>query len=330
MKKTFALLALLASAGSVFTVSAADDMTYPYTFKYDGNPLVRHYRGADPDCHVWNDKLWVYTSQDHIPDEGQPGYSKMDGYHVLSTEDMETWTDHGEILHSRDVPWGVDGWMWAPGAAYKDGTYYLYYPHKDKSNKWKIGVATSSQPQGPFKDLGKPIDGAFGIDPMVFIDDDGTAYLFFAQHMAKLKPNMIELAEKPRAIDYGANDRKETHENMVEAPWMYKKDGNYYFSYSNYKNKEFQGFYGMSKSPYGPFEWKGPVNPTPDGAQDHHCIVEFKDTWYYLYHVGNFTDAQGVKGRANRRNTAVDYLYHNPDGTMKVVKQITAGVKPVK
>lgn len=311
---------------------AAEAPVYPFDFQYEGNPLVRHYRSADPDCHVWNDKLWVYTSQDHDAPKGTMGYSKMDGYHVLSTSDLKTWTDHGEILHSRDVSWGREdgGWMWAPGAAYKDGTYYLYYPHHDKNNEWRIGVATSDKPQGPFKDIGHYIEGTFGIDPMAFIDDDGTAYLYFERKVAKLKPNMMELAEAPREIDYGANHRKSSHEDMVEAPWVYKKDGLYYFSYSNYKNKKYQAFYGVSKSPYGPFEWKGALNPKPPGAQDHHCIVEFKDQWYYLYHVGNFTNAKGEKGRFNRRNVAIEFLHHNADGTMKMVEQTAQGIATEK
>ncbi len=301
--------------------------TYPYTFKTTGNPIIQHIRTADPDCHVWADgKMWMYTSQDHDPKEGTAGYSMMDGYHAFSSEDLITWTDHGEILHSRDISWGMDGWMWAPGAAFKNGTYYLYYPHKDKKGGWKIGVATSSQPQGPFKDIGNFIVGTHGIDPMCFIDEDGEAYLYFAQHVAKLKPNMIELAEPARPIDYGANNKKDSNENMVEAPWMYKRNGIYYFSYSNYKNKEYQGFYGMGKSPYGPFEWKGAVNRTPPGAQDHHSIVEFKGNWYYFYHVGNFTNAKNEKGRGNRRNVCVDRLFHNPDGTMKLVEQTKQGL----
>ncbi len=314
-------------------VESKYDLAYPLIFRAQGNPLVRHIRTADPDCHVWEDgRLWMYTSQDHDPvqsKEGGSGYAKMDGYHVFSTCDMDIWIDHGEILHSRDVEWGSEGYMWAPGAAYKDGVYYLYYPHTLKDRSWKSGVATSKYPQGPFTDSGKYIEGTFGIDPHCFIDDDGQAYLFFAQHVAKLKPNMMELAEEARVIDYGANDRGETNENMVEAPWMIKRDGKYYFSYSNFRNKEYQGFYGVSSSPYGPFEWKGAVNPAPKGAQDHHSVIEYKGQWYYFYHLGNFTDHWDYKGRGNRRNVCVDYLYFDEDGSYKLVEQTEVGVKKV-
>jgi arabinoxylan arabinofuranohydrolase len=310
--------------------NSSDPTTYPYTFKAENNPIIKHLRTADPDCHVWADgKMWMYTSQDHDPiPGGGPGYDKMDGYHAFSSEDLITWTDHGEIFHSRDSNWGIDGggWLWAPGVAFKNNKYYLYYPHKDKNKNWRVGVAISKKPQGPFIDTGKYIEGTHGIDPMCFIDDDGEAYLYFDHSVAKLKPNMMELAEKERIIEYGANDKKETNEDMVEAPWMYKRNGIYYFSYSNYKNKEYQGFYGMGKSPYGPFEWKGAVNRNPPGAQDHHSIVEFKNKWYYFYHTGNYTNDKGEKGRGNRRTICLDYLYHNEDGTMKLVEQTTNSI----
>ena len=105
-------------------------------FSYRGNPLVSHISAADPDAHVWDDTVWVYTSQDHNLreheyHEGDPwSYAYMDGYHAFSTKDMVHWEDHGEVFHSRNVTWGDEGWMWAPGAARKNGTYYLYYPHK--------------------------------------------------------------------------------------------------------------------------------------------------------------------------------------------------------
>lgn len=313
------------------------DLNYPLIFKAGNNPLVKHIRTADPDCNVWEDgRLWMYTSQDHDPTEESikkagHGYAKMDGYHVYSTTDLYNWIDHGEILHSKDVDWGTDdnGWMWAPGAAYKDGMYYLYYPHHDKEHKFRVGVAKSKFPQGPFTDIGKYIEGTHGIDPKCFIDDDGTAYLYFDHHVAKLKPNMIELEEEAQVIDYGANDKEETNEDMVEAPWIFKKDGKYYFSYSNYRNKKYQGFYGIGDKPHGPFKWKGAVNPRVPGAQDHHSIIQFKNNWYYFYHVGNYTDAWGNKGKGNRRNVCLDNLHFKEDGTMKIVEQTKEGVKPV-
>lgn len=302
-----------------------------YHFESNGNPIVTHIRVADPDCHVWNGKLWMYTSQDHDSDSATlarvgHGYSRMDGYHVFSTEDMKHWTDHGEILHSRDVEWGTDegGWMWAPGAAYKNGTYYLYFPHKDKSMQWRIGVATSKKPDGPFTPEPTYMEGTDGIDPVCFVDDDGQAYLYFNHaKVARLKDNMLELAEEPRLIDYGSD-------NFGEGSYLHKYKGRYYYSYTDYKNKEDQGYYAIGDSPYGPFEFKGAINGKPPWSQDHHSIVELKGQWYYFYHIGDFVDANGVKGNHTRRNVSVDYLYYNDDGTIQRVIQTKEGVAPLQ
>ncbi|MGQ1948383.1 family 43 glycosylhydrolase [Geofilum sp. OHC36d9] len=115
------------------------------------NPVVSHMFTADASAHVWKDgRLYVYPSTDVAPAKG---YAKMDGYHVFSTNDMMTWKDHGEILHSRDIPWGTKkgGYMWAPDCVYNDGIYFFYFPHKNADMVWEIGVATSKMPASDFK-----------------------------------------------------------------------------------------------------------------------------------------------------------------------------------
>ena len=326
------LLAISNMVANNKTALKPQELNYPLIFKAKGNPLVRHIRTADPDAHVWEDgRLWVYTSQDHDSDsltraKVGHGYSKMDGYHVFSTTDMETYIDHGEILYSQDVPWGTNngGWMWAPGAAYKNGTYYLYFPHMDKTMQWKTGVATSKYPQGPFVAEPTYMEGTSGIDPMCLVDNDGQAYLYFGDALvAKLSNDMLTLAEKPRKINYGAD-------NFREGSYMHKYDGKYYYSWTDWKDKTNQGYYAIGDNPYGPFDYKGAVNARPEGAQDHHSMIKFKSTWYYFYHVGNYINHFGEKGQGNRRNVCVDYLYYNPDGTLKIVKQTREGVNKLK
>lgn len=299
-------------------------ITYPYNFKYEGNPLSRMHSAADPDAHVWGDEVWVYTSQDRNLDSTRHKhhYDAMDGYHAFSTKDMVNWTDHGEVFNSSDVPWAWEkgGFLWAPGAARANGKYYLYYPIKNKEGQWRVGVAVGKTPIGPFKDSGKPLEGFSDIDPCVFIDDDGQAYIYNnIALVAKLKPNMIELAETPKSLDYAPKDVM-TNDTLkfLEGPYMHKKDGVYYYSYTNWKNKTFQGYYGIGKSPYGPFEWKGAMGPRPQGAQDHHSIIEFKGQWYYFYHISDpnmpkYKESQG-------RIMCYDKLYYNADGTIKMIK----------
>lgn len=308
--------------------ATVQDIKYPYKFKYKGNPLVSHISSTDPDVNVWDGEVWMYCSQDF---QQQPGeihpYYHMDGYHAFSSKDLKNWTDHGEILHSRDLAWGKPGWMWAPAVARKEGKYYLYYPHRADSTKvWSIGVAIANSPAGPFKDTGKPMEGIGGMDPKVFIDDDGTAYLYCNNSkIAKLKPNMIEIDEAPRKIDYAPkNILDDPLQRVGEGPYMHKKDGIYYYSYTNPKNPTFQGFYSMAKNPYGPFEWKGAFAPAVPNAQDHHSIIEFKGQWYYFYHINTpqtELDAMGWKGI--RRIACFDKFYYNPDGTLKMVVPTT-------
>ena len=297
---------------------------FPYHFKYEGNPLSRIHGAADPDVQVYDGVVWVYCSQDRNVDstKHEHHYDAMDGYHVFSSIDMVNWTDHGEIFHSSDVSWAWEkgGFLWAPGSARMNGKYYLYYPIKDKEGKWRIGVAIGDSPKGPFKDSGRPLEGLGGIDPKVLIDDDGQAYIYNNPGvMAKLKPNMIELAEKVHKIEYAP---KEVMDNDTlkfnEGAFMHKKDGVYYFSYTNWKNKTHQGFYAIGDNPYGPFEWKGPMAPRPAGAQDHHSIIGFKNQWYYFYHIA--INGQPKYKESQGRIVCFDKLFYNGDGTIQMVQ----------
>lgn len=296
---------------------------YPHNFKFEGNPLSRINGAGDPDVQVWDGVVYVYTSQDRNVDstKHKHHYDAMDGYHVFSSKDMVNWTNHGEIFHSSDVKWGwgKGGFLWAPGSARKNGKYYLYYPLMDRAGKWCVGVAVADTPIGPFKDSGKPIAGLSGIDPKILIDDDGKAYIYNNPGIvARLKPNMLELAEPVRKIDYAPQEVLDD-ENLrfCEGAFMHKKNGKYYFSYTNWKNQTNQGFYAIGDSPYGPFEWKGAMAPAPQGAQDHHSIIELKNQWYYFYHVSlptfpKYKESQG-------RIVCFDKLYYNEDGTIKMV-----------
>jgi arabinoxylan arabinofuranohydrolase len=287
---------------------------YPYHFEAKGNPIITYMFTADPSPHVWADgQLWLYCSHDN---DSAKDYKSMDAYHVFSTKDLIHWIDWGEVLNSKDVKWGLKGWMWAPDCAYKNGKYYFYFPHEDKKGQFRIGVAISDVPQGPFKPLDNYIEGTSGTDPCCFIDDDGQAYLYFGHaQVARLKENMTELAEKPRNIDYGAT-------TFYEGSYMHKRNGIYYYSWTQPLDHPNQGFYAMGNNPYGPFKFMGAVNGEPPGAQDHHSMIEFKGKWYYFYHVGNYTG-----GSFHRRNVCIEYLYYNPDGTIKMVVQTKEGVK---
>ena len=286
------------------------------------NPFIRHMYTADPSAHVWKDgRLYVYASHDIAPPHG---CDLMDRYHVFSTDDMVHWTDHGEILNSAQVSWGrkEGGFMWAPDCAYKNGTYYFYFPHPsgtDWNDSWKIGVATSRKPAEGFKVKGyiKGMDPL--IDPCVFVDDDGQAYIYNGGgglcKGGKLKDNMMELDGPMQAM--------EGLEDFHEATWIHKYNGKYYLSYSDNHDENWNDGvkgdnrmrYAVSDSPLGPWESKGIYMEPTDSYTNHGSIVEFKGQWYAFYHNSALSNHDWL------RSICVDKLYHNPDGTIKLVKQ---------
>jgi len=144
-------------------------------------PLIDHLYTADPSAHVFEGKLYVYPSHDidaGIEDNDNGDQYAMNDYHVFSmTSPSGPVTDHGVVLKESEVPW-VSKQLWAPDAATKNGKYYLYFPARDKNGIFRIGVAESDSPSGPFKPDPDYIQGTYSIDPAVFVDDSGDAFLY--------------------------------------------------------------------------------------------------------------------------------------------------------
>lgn len=283
------------------------------------NPIVSHMFTADASAHVWEDgRLYLYPSTDTSPPNG---YGTMDGYHVFSTDDLITWEDHGEILHSDDVAWGREagGYMWAPDCAEKDGTYYYYYPHRDAQNVWQIGVATSSGPTSGFTDQGY-IEGLLPlIDPAVLIDDDGTAYLYSGgpggPHAVKLTDNMLE-----------ADGEQQTLQGLPsfkEGLWVFRREGIYYAMYPDNTKPSALMHYAMSDNPLGPFEYQGVFLEGTDVVTTHGSILEFKDEWYLFYHNGELSG-----GQEHNRSVSFDLVHFNNDGTIQMVEQTLGSPLP--
>jgi arabinoxylan arabinofuranohydrolase len=281
------------------------------------NPFVRNIYTADPSAHVWSDgRLYVYPSHDIEPPQG---CDLMDKYHVFSTTDMINWTDHGEILGAADVEWGREegGFMWAPDCAYKNGMYYFYFPHPTGSgdqwnSTWKIGVATSTEPASNFEVQGY-IEGLKSmIDPTVFVDDDGHAYLYYGGggvcEAGKLKDNMMEIDGSMKTMT-GLVD-------FHEGSWVHKYNGVYYLSYAdNNPTGGNQLRYAVSNNPLGPWTYKG-VYIEPTGSPTNHgSIVEYKGQWYAFYHNSL------LSGNPWLRSICVESLFYNADGTIQMIEQ---------
>lgn len=295
------------------------------------NPFITHMYTADPSARVFNDTLYVYPSHD----QDTATWFSMTDWHVFSTTDMKNWKDHGVALSLSNVKW-AKRYAWAPDCAFYNGKYFFYFP----TDQDYIGVAVGDRPYGPFKDpSGKPlitrqtpgvVNNRDLIDPTIFIDDDKTPYLIFGQNdvnIVKLNSDMISFSDTVRVIkgtDY-----------FFEAVWMHKYNGKYYISYSG----KDQILYGIGDSPYGPFTYKGVILDKVNSHTNHHSIVEYKGTWYLFYHNSDLyfsrhKNDDGSKGWSGihpfRRSICVDYLYYNPDGTIREVRPTEKGVKKVK
>jgi hypothetical protein len=288
------------------------------------NPFITHMYTADPSARVFDDTLFVYPSHD---EDDAVNFSMKD-WHVFSTTDMEHWTDHGVVFSLDAISWASSR-AWAPDCIQRNGRYYFYYPVEAS----KIGVAVADTPYGPFRD---PLDSALihiqskgvvcnrdFIDPAVFIDDDGQAYLY----MGQLVVNAIKLNED--MISYnGQVHLLEGTDDFFEAVWMHKYNGTYYLSYAA-ESGEIK--YCTSDNPLGPFTYSGVILQPMNSGTNHHSIVEYKGAWYLFYHNSdlyyrNHPDSVEKFGWGHpgsphpfRRSVCFDKLYYNEDGTIQKV-----------
>jgi len=313
--------------------------------------LVKDLYIADPSAHVFDGKIYVYPSHDiesGIKENDNGDHFDMRDYHVFSMESIDgKVTDHGVALDIKSVPW-AGRQMWAPDAAFKNGKYYLYFPVKDKTDIFRIGVATSEKPEGPFKAEANPIQGSFSIDPAVFTDTDGKSYMYFggiwggqlqryrngkaiecgaqpatgepalSPQMAMMSKDMLEFSESARNIEILGQDGKpfkaaENDKRFFEASWMHKYNGKYYFSYSTGNTHKL--CYATGDNPYGPFTYQGVILTPVVGWTSHHSIVEFKGKWYLFYH-----DSKPSGGKTWLRSVKVVELEYNADGTIKTIE----------
>ncbi|WP_155960730.1 family 43 glycosylhydrolase [Flavobacterium daejeonense] len=292
-----------------------------YRFQSTGNPIIKHKYTADPAAFVENDTLWLFTGHDF--EGGQKGY-KLKDWLVFSTTDLENWTEYPVPLKIEDFKWDKTNDAYAGQAIKRNGKYYWYI----STNGSGIGVAVADRPQGPYKDaIGKPLltnadcfastHGWTCIDPAVFIDDDGQAWLFWGNgvcYYAKLKENMIEIDGPVKKIDFNGLQ-------FTEAPWVHKKNGKYYLSYASGFPEKIA--YAMADSIEGPYEYQGILNEIAGNSNtNHQAILEFKGKPYFIYHNG----AIQTNGGSYSRSVCIDQLEYNTDGSLKRVMMTSEGV----
>jgi beta-xylosidase len=313
-------------------------------------PLVSHMFTADPSAHVFQGQIYIYPSHDidaGVKEDDLGSHFAMNDYHVLSQKTPASpVVDHGVTLKLEDVAW-ASKMLWAPDAAEAKGTYYLYFPAKDKEGVFRIGVASSAKPEGPFTAEKEYMKGSFSIDPCVFKDKDGTYYMYFGgiwggqlqrwksgtygakdesqpangqpalmAKVARLDANMKQMAEAPRNVQIldaaGKVLLSEDHDRrFFEAAFVHQYQGKYYFSYSTGDTHNIA--YATGNSPYGPFTYQGVILKPVKGWTNHHSIVEQNGKWYLYYH-----DVE-ISSKTHLRNIKVTELKYRPDGSIETI-----------
>ena len=293
------------------------------------NPFISTQYSADPSARVFGNRVYVFPSHDILATEGKGrvGWFCMEDYHVFSSTNLTDWSDHGVIVQQNNVPWVRPNSysMWAPDCIYRNSKYYFYFPTAPKDTVtygrgFTIGVAIAVKPEGPYVPEATPIKSVRGIDPNVFIDKDGQAYLYWSAgniYAAKLNENMLELSSEVKTL--GELPSK----GLKEGPYLFERNGIYYLTYPHVENKTERLEYAISNNPLGPFKFTGVImDESPTGCwTNHHSIIQFKNQWYLFYHHNDYSP-KFDKARSIR----VDSLFFNADGTIKKVIPTLRGV----
>jgi arabinoxylan arabinofuranohydrolase len=309
------------------------------------NPVIQTIYTADPAPMVHDGVCYLYT--DHDEDVIKNNFFTMKDWRCFTTTDMVNWTDHGTVATLRDFKWANSGWgggyengAWALQTVERDGKWFMYCPLQGRG----IGVLVSTNgPFGPFADpLGKPLIGGQydSIDPTVFIDDDGQAYLYWGNPRCwyvKLNKDMISfdtaignkgLVVLDMTVDaFGKRSkddpqRKTTYE---EGPWLYKRNSLYYLMFAGGPISEHIG-YSTSQSPTGPWKYGGVVIPTQGSSfTDHPGVVDYEGKSYIFYHNGALPGGGGY-----HRSVCVEELKYNPDGSIVQLNMTKQGVPQIR
>nr|WP_227806769.1 glycoside hydrolase family 43 protein [Sedimentisphaera cyanobacteriorum] len=296
--------------------------------KISGNPIFEGWY-ADPEVIIYDDKYWIY------PTYSAP-YEKQTFFDCFSSPDLVNWTKHERIIDSEEVSWANRA-MWAPGVIEKDGKYYFFFAANDvhEGEVGGIGVGVADSPEGPYKDLiGKPlineiVNGAQPIDQYVF-EQDGSYYMYYGGwgHC-----NIVKLHESfTRLVPFEDGDmyKEVTPEGYVEGPCMFKKNGKYYFMWSEggWGGPDYSVAYAISDSIFGPFERLDKIleqDASVASGAGHHSVanVPGSEQWYIVYHRRPLGETD-----ANHRVTCIDRMEFDENGRIKPVEITFEGVEP--
>ena len=293
-----------------------------------GNPVFTG-QYADPEGAVFGKEYWIF------PTASYP-YKQQTYLDAFSSKDLVNWTKHERIIDNNEVKWIWQA-MWAPAIVRKDNSYYLFFSGNDMHEKGEggIGVARADRPEGPYKDLlGKPlidevVNGAQPIDQFVFQDKDGTWYMYYGGwrhcNVCKLNDSFTGLVP----FEDGSLFKEITPEKYVEGPFMFLKDGKYYFMWSEggWTGPNYCVSYAIADNPLGPFKRIGKIlqqDPEVGTGAGHHSVIynKKKDKWFIVYHRHPLGSKDG-----NNRVVCIDEMHFDKDGFIEPVKITVEGVE---
>ena len=274
---------------------------------------------ADPELHVFGNRYYIYPTF-------SADYDSQTFFEVWSSDDLVNWRNDGKILDFADVPWSTNRAAWAPTIAEKNGKYYFYFSAGDGAG---LGLAVSDRPEGPFTDvLGAPLikeyyHGAQPIDAHIFIDDDGRNYLYYGGWSHAV---VVELADDMKTLI--SEFQEITPNHYGEGPFMLKRNGTYYYMWSegSWGDASYSVAYAKSDSPWGPFVREGKVlesDPTVGNSAGHHSVLQIPgtDEWYIAYHRRPITETA-----RDHRVTCIERMYFDDAGDIVPVVLTTTGV----
>ncbi|HOK96474.1 MAG TPA: glycoside hydrolase family 43 protein [Anaerohalosphaeraceae bacterium] len=307
---------------------------YLNTIGLADNPIIQTQYTADPAPLVHHDRIYLYTTHDE--DVLVNNFFTMNDWRCYSTTDMVNWTDHGSPLSYKDFSW-ASGDAWAGQCVYRNGKFFFYVPMKMKVGGKAIGVAVATHPAGPFTDaLGHPLvgnDGSWGdIDPTVFIDEDGQAYLYWGNpylRYVKLNEDMIsysgDVVEVPLTpAGFGLRSKDDRPSSYEEGPWFYRRNGKYYMIFAGGPIPEHIG-YSTGPSPTGPWTYQGIIMPAQGGSfTNHPGVCDYKGNSYFFYHNGALPGGHGF-----HRSVCVEQFKYNEDGTIPTLSMTKEGAPPI-
>ena len=293
-----------------------------------GNPLFKGWY-ADPEGVVFGDTYWIF------PTYSAP-YDEQLFFDAFSSLDLISWTKHEHVLEAKDVKWAKRA-MWAPSVVEKDGKYYFFFAANDIQNDdalGGIGVAVADKPAGPYRDyLGKPLidkfhNGAQPIDQFVFQDEDGTYYLIYGGwrhcNIARLNDDFTGFIP----FEDGTTFKEITPEGYVEGPFMFRRDGKYYFMWSEggWTGPDYCVAYAIGDSPFGPWKRIGKVleqDPKIATGAGHHSVIHVPQTdeYFVVYHRRPLGETDG-----NSRVTCIDRMEFDKQGRILPITITNEGV----